>query len=228
MAAAIQGETGGQAINQAGLREDLFIHAVIVSAVLPRGQRIFQPPFALQHRQAGEGNGQVLFAAVRLLDSHLQIAAAAGRVHVRNFKRARRNVTLVDDIAVLANDHLRIAARDAAHHRRITTQAFRQHVVIGSQLRAAKRHAVKHIGRAAAFAERQQAFQADDIALGVGIDGVPTILRRSPAAGAVVAPGGVVPHSPGAQVEARPQVEVITACALGESIAPLLLLPVKP
>ncbi|MNU07515.1 hypothetical protein D3C72_2531440 [compost metagenome] len=52
---------------------------------------------------------------------------------------------MIDFIPVLANDHLRVRASDAAHHGGVAALAVREHVVVGGDLRAVKRDAVEDV-----------------------------------------------------------------------------------
>ena len=88
----------------------------------------------------------MLFAAIGFLNRHVEIACPAGRIHIRDFKGARRNVALVDLVAVLAHHDLRIGSGNATYYGRIALKRIRQHVVIGCQLAAAERHTVEHVG----------------------------------------------------------------------------------
>ena len=108
-------------------------------------------------------------------------------IHIRDLKRARRHVALVDLIAILTHHDLRVSSRNTAHHRRIAFQGIRQHIVVGRQLDAAKRHAVKDIGRRGTVSERKLGLQGNSRALHQGVDVVPLIL-----AGRIAGPGGVV------------------------------------
>ncbi|CAI1188074.1 Uncharacterised protein [Serratia quinivorans] len=146
----------------------------------------------------------MLFAAVGFLDGDLQVTAAAGGVHVVNHEGTGGDVGAVNLIAVLAHYHLGIGAGDTAHHRGIAAQAVGQHLVVGGDLHAAKGHRVKDFGRGITVAEGQLALQGNQVALGVGVDGVPFIL-----AVAAAAPGGIVAQSPGTEVEAGAQVGVL-------------------
>ncbi|CAI2026595.1 Uncharacterised protein [Serratia quinivorans] len=146
----------------------------------------------------------MLFAAVGLFDGDLQVAAAAGGVHVVNHKGTGGDVGPVNLIAVLAHYHLGIGAGDTAYHRGIAAQAVGQHLVVGGDLHAAKGHRVKDFGRGITVAEGQLALQGNQVALGVGVDGIPFIL-----AVAAAAPGGVVAQPPGAEVKAGAQVGVL-------------------
>ena len=96
------------------------------------------------------------FAAVGLFHGDLQVAAAAGGVEIVNFKGARRDrvlinagldVALIDNVAVLANHHQRVAVGRAADNRRVAFLAVRQHVAVGFQLHPGVGNAVKHVGR---------------------------------------------------------------------------------
>ena len=118
----------------------------------------------------------MLFAAIGFFNRHVEIACPTGRIHIRDFKGARRNVALVDLVAVLAHHDLRIGSGNAAYHGRITLKRIRQHVVIGCQLAAAKRHTVEHVGRRRAVANGKLGFQRNNGPLRIGINGIPFIL----------------------------------------------------
>ena len=87
------------------------------------------------------------FAAVGLFHGDLQVAAAAGGVEIVNFEGARRDRVLINDVAVLANHHQRVAVGRAADNRRVAFLAVRQHVAVGFQLHPGVGNAVKHVGR---------------------------------------------------------------------------------
>ena len=129
----------------------------------------------------------MLLTTISFDDRHIKIARAAGGIHVRDLKRARCHVALVDLIAILTHHDLRVSSRNTAHHRRIAFQGIRQHIVVGRQLDAAKRHAVKDIGRRGTVSERKLGLQGNNRALHQGVDVVPLIL-----AGRIAGPGGVV------------------------------------
>ena len=118
----------------------------------------------------------MLFAAIGFFNRDIKIAGAAGRIHIRDFKGARRNVALVDLVAVLAHHDLRIGSGNAAYYGRIALKRIRQHVVIGCQLAAAKRHTVEHVGRRRAVANGKLGFQRNNGPLRIGINGIPFIL----------------------------------------------------
>ncbi|CAI1232351.1 Uncharacterised protein [Serratia quinivorans] len=212
--AAIQRGVPRQAVNGGALQQGAFVDAAVVAAVLAAGQAVLESAFTLQHRQRGKGHQDMLFAAVGLFNGDLQVAAAAGGVHVVNHKGTGGDVGAVNLIAVLAHYHLGIGTGDTAHHRGIAAQAVGQHLVVGGHLHAAKGHRVKHFGRGIAVTEGQLALQGDQVALGVGVDGVPFIL-----AVAAAAPGGVVAQSPGAEVQAGAQVGVLAVAVTAVAAA---------
>ena len=112
-------------------------------------------PFPLQHRDGRIRYGKGLIAAVRLLDRDLQVAAVARGIEVVNGEGARRHRAVVNLIAVLLYRDLRGTARYTVNNRREAFLAVRQHVVIGSQLRAAEVNPVKDIAVGIAITQRQ-------------------------------------------------------------------------
>lgn len=95
----------------------------------------------------------MLFATVGLFNCDVKIAAAAGWVHIGNLKCARRNIALINGVTILFDNYLRVSTGDAAHHRRVATQAIGQHIIVGGQLCAAERHTIKQLGGRGAVAE---------------------------------------------------------------------------
>ena len=89
----------------------------------------------------------MLLTTISLFNRDIKIAGAAGRIHVRNFKRARRHKALVNLIAILADDHLGIGPGDTTHHRGIALKGVGQHVIIGSKLSSPERNTVENICR---------------------------------------------------------------------------------
>ncbi len=133
----------------------------------------------------------MLFAAVRLFHGDVQISTPAGGVEVVNLKRAGSDIVLVNDVTILADNHLSVTVRGTADRRRKPFHAVRQHIVVRGDLRPGERDAVKHVRRGRALPEFDVTAKRHDIALGIGIDGGKRTLRVTVTAG--FAPGGVVP-----------------------------------
>lgn len=151
----------------------MLVDASAVGTVFPAGQAVFETALALQYRHHGVRHHKVLLLAVGFAHANVQVAAAAGGVKVGDFKRPWRHIALIDNVAVLANDDLGVAARDPAHHRRISFHAVRQDLIFRSQLAAAELHAVEYVAGGGAVAQGQAALQRNDIALQVGINRTP-------------------------------------------------------
>ncbi|MNE83303.1 hypothetical protein D3C80_1801100 [compost metagenome] len=95
----------------------MFIDTAAVGTVLSAGQAVLKAPLTLQYRYHCVRHYKILFLAVGFANAHIQIAATAGRIKIGNFKRPWRHITLVNDIPVLADHDLSVAARYPTHHR---------------------------------------------------------------------------------------------------------------
>src|SRR5690606_10022147 len=120
--------------------------------------------------------------------------ASAGGVEVVDLKRAGGDIVLVNDVTVLADDHLSVTVRRPADHRRKALHAVREHIVIRGDLRPGERDAVKHVGRGRALPYFEVPAKGDNIPLGIGIDRRKLALCVTVTAG--FAPGGVVTKTP--------------------------------
>ena len=161
---AIKRETVSPAQEQLALREggrDLIARR----AVFPGPQSIFHLTVTHQIRHAGKGQGVLRLAAVAPLNGDREIAAGRGWIEIFQHKRPRRNRGLIDNVTVLANRHRGIAARDAAHFRRVTAQAGGQHIVIGLQGNPTQANGVKHLRGGKRFTGINLGTQGTDIPL---------------------------------------------------------------
>ncbi|CAM8318459.1 Secreted protein [Klebsiella michiganensis] len=128
---------------------------IVAAAVLPGGNGIAGMALALEHRNGRVGDGEHLAAAVGLFDGYLQVPAVACGVEIVDGKRAGRHRALVDLIAVLFDRYLGRAAGNPVNDRGEPLLAVRQHIVVGSELRAAEVNAVKDVAVGVAVAQRE-------------------------------------------------------------------------
>ena len=197
---AVDGKAVRQAPYQRRLAKLNVLFLAAVAAIARRRGRVFQPPFTLQNWHSGIRHAIASDAAIGLFYLNAQITAAGRGVKVVNGKCAGRDVALVDGVAILPNGHLGIAFSDTVDGRCEAFHTVRQHVVIGSQLNAAKGQTVEDRGRRIAISCGQFAFQSAQIALYIRADMLPVAFIAL--AAAVIVPGGIVTQAPGAKVQA--------------------------
>ncbi|CAM6547152.1 hypothetical protein KLMIMMO078B4_13270 [Klebsiella michiganensis] len=155
LGAAVQRPARREAVQQGTLEKFRLFLLIVAAAVLPGGNGIAGMALALEHRNGGVRDREDLAAAVGLFDGHLQVPAVACGVEIVDGKRAGRHRALVDLIAVLFDRYLGRAAGNPVNDRGEPLLAVRQHIVVGSELRAAEVDAVKNIAVGIAVAEGQ-------------------------------------------------------------------------
>lgn len=206
-----------------GALDQLRLIAVAAGVVFTGGQLEVPNAFSQHVGHGRVGDAERFMRTVGLVHGDLQVTVVGMRIDVVDLERTRRDVGAVDDVTVLANFDAGVGCRHAAHHRRITAQAVRQHVVNAGELHPAELEAVEHAVVGARLPHHQTAAPWHDVGLGPGRDVSPAA-----AAAALFVPGGVVAQAPSAQVEAAVQREehVLAVVGIISAIAVLVVVEV--
>lgn len=205
-----------------GALDQLRLIAVAAGVVFTGGQLEVPNAFSQHVGHGRVGDAERFMRTVGLVHGDLQVTVVGMRIDVVDLERTRRDVGAVDDVTVLANFDAGVGCRHAAHHRRITAQAVRQHVVNAGELHPAELEAVEHAVVGARLPHHQTAAPWHDVGLGPEETLVQLLLLP------LCLSCGVVAQAPSAQVEAAVQREehVLAVVGIISAIAVLVVVEV--